>query len=167
MPFILLQCVSVDVWCGLGNYTGAALSLDHPISRSDNADYRLIKSRLACTGLHCPFCIFCISPFVYFYNSDKFPSSSRSWCIIGLQCKIIEVGVMIWYDMIRCNVWCYWGGEGGQNQLQVSACRAMVAAMQNKATEKVIKRPAAAEAEPKMHHCALLCQPSTAFFSAW
>ena len=48
--------------------------------------------------------------------------------------------------------------------MQVSACRAMVAAMQNKATEKVIKRPAAAEAEPKMHHCALLCQPSTAYF---
>ena len=89
-------CGSVDVWCGVGNYT--ALSLDHPISRSDNADYRLIKSCLASrppTTLHCPaFCIFCC----------------RNRGVAGIQC---------WWPM------------------------------QNKATQKVIKRPATAS-EPKM-----------------
>ena len=90
-------CGSVDVWCGVGNYT--ALSLDHPISRSDNADYRLIKSCLASrppTTLHCPaFCIFCC----------------RNRAVAGIRC---------WWPM------------------------------QNKATQKVIKRPATAAPEPKM-----------------
>ena len=95
---------SVDVWCGVGNYT--ALSLDHPISRSDNADYRLIKSRLASgptTPLQCPFSI----------------------CGTGAVSHRAQ-----WRRRRYPSV-------------------AMVAAMQNKATEKVIKRPGAV-AEGKM-----------------
>ena len=95
---------SVDVWCGVGNYT--ALSLDHPISRSDNADYRLIKSCLASgptTPLQCPFSI----------------------CGTGAVSHRAQ-----WRRRRYPSV-------------------AMVAAMQNKATEKVIKRPGAA-AEGKM-----------------
>ena len=97
-------CGSVDVWCGVGNYT--ALSLDHPISRSDNADYRLIKSRLASaptTPLQCPFSI----------------------CGTGAVSHRAQ-----WRRRRYPSV-------------------AMVAAMQNKATEKVIKRPGAV-AEGKM-----------------
>ena len=128
---------SVDVWCGVGNYT--ALSLDHPISRSDNADYRLIKSCLAsspnhpCSILHCP----PTSAFLYLWNCDD-AVSHQARC---------------WRRMRR------WGGAVAG----IQACNGGRCKIRQ---QKVIKRPAAAAAEPKMQQQCSANLPTCAIFSA-
>ena len=113
---------SVDVWCGVGNYT--ALSLDHPISRSDNADYRLIKSCPATSWTNHP-AVSCFSPSLPLTQFLIKLEVGRSSCR---------------YPSLQ---WC---------------------PMQTKATEKVIKRPAAAE--PKMQQQCSANLPTSNIFSA-
>ena len=129
---------SVDVWCGVGNYT--ALSLDHPISRSDNADYRLIKSYLAsspnhpyCSILHCPPPT---SAFLYLWNSDAVSHQARCWGRMR-RWAVAVAGIQ------ACN--------GGRCKIR---------------QQKVIKRLGAAAAEPKMQQQCSANLPTCAIFSA-